>query len=40
MNMGTDSEWRYPIEDLAEQGDMVDCAHLLLRGTLPTLSQR
>ena len=31
---------RYPIEDLAENGDMVDCAHLLLRGTLPTRSQR
>ena len=31
---------RYPIEELAEHGDMVDCAHLLLRGTLPTQSQR
>jgi len=30
----------YPIEELAEQGDMVDCAHLLLRGTLPTRVQR
>eukprot|EP00740_Mantoniella_antarctica_P017510 CAMPEP_0181392384 /NCGR_PEP_ID=MMETSP1106-20121128/26554_1 /TAXON_ID=81844 /ORGANISM="Mantoniella antarctica, Strain SL-175" /LENGTH=138 /DNA_ID=CAMNT_0023513487 /DNA_START=72 /DNA_END=485 /DNA_ORIENTATION=+ len=30
----------YPIEDLAEHGDMVDCAHLLLRGALPTRAQR
>ena len=30
----------YPIEDLAEHGDMADCAHLLIRGTLPTRKQR
>ena len=30
----------YPIEELAEHGDMMDCWHLLLRGTLPTKAQR
>ena len=30
----------YPIEDLAEHGDMADCAHLLIRGVLPTRKQR
>jgi citrate synthase len=30
----------YPIEDLAEHGDMADCAHLLIRGVLPTRRQR
>jgi len=30
----------YPIEELAEHGDMMDCWHLLLRGTLPTKTQR
>ena len=30
----------YPIEDIAEHGDMADCGHLLLRGTLPTRKQR
>ena len=30
----------YPIEDIAEHGDMADCAHLLLRGTLPTRKQQ
>jgi len=31
---------RPSIEDLAEHGDMVDCSHLLLRGTLPTRAER
>ena len=30
----------YPIEELAERGDMMDCWHLLLRGALPTPAQR
>jgi len=30
----------YPIEDLAKHGDMMDCWHLLLRGSLPTRSER
>jgi citrate synthase len=30
----------YPIEELAKYGDMMDCWHLLLRGTLPTRAQR
>ena len=30
----------YPIEELAKYGDMMDCWHLLLRGTLPTKAQR
>ena len=30
----------YPIEELAKHGDMMDCWHLLLRGTLPTRAQR
>ena len=30
----------YPIQELAKHGDMMDCWHLLLRGTLPTRAQR
>lgn len=30
----------YPIQELAKHGDMMDCWHLLLRGTLPTKAQR
>lgn len=31
---------RYDIEDLAEQGDFLDNAHLLLMGELPTSQQK
>lgn len=40
MTFDANPDTRYPIEDLAANGDMVDCAYILLRGSLPTSSQR